>query len=108
MAEFPRGARQVGWILHQSGDDFPWWRVINNSGRISTNCLEHTALFQKELLVNEGVKVTDKFEIDIEKYRYKPRFISFTRGPLVILRRVVDRGGIEPPTSSMRMKRSTN
>jgi len=72
MAGFPRGARQVGWILHQLGDNSPWWRIINNSGRISTSCLEHTALLQKELLINEGVRVTNKLKIDIEKYRYRP------------------------------------
>ena len=71
MADFPRGARNVGWILHQFGDKSPWWRVINNAGRISTKCLEHTALLQKELLMSEGVKVTKKLEIDIEKYRYR-------------------------------------
>ncbi|OGC56081.1 hypothetical protein A3H26_01520 [candidate division WWE3 bacterium RIFCSPLOWO2_12_FULL_36_10] len=72
MAGFPRGARRVGWILHQLGDNSPWWRIINNSGRISTSCLEHTALLQKELLINEGVRVTNKLKIDIEKYRYRP------------------------------------
>ena len=32
----PRGARQVGWTLRRLEDiDIPWWRVINNEGRIS-------------------------------------------------------------------------
>ena len=72
MAGVPRGARQVGWILHQFGDKTPWWRVINNAGRISTKCLEHDANMQKEFLKKEGVQVTKKLNIDIENYRWRP------------------------------------
>ncbi len=74
MAGIPRAAIQVGWVLHISdeNDNLPWWRVINNQGRISTTCLEHTAQTQKELLEREGVKVTSKLKIDIEKYRFRP------------------------------------
>lgn len=72
MAGLPRAARHVGWVLHENGDKVPWWRVINNAGRISTNCLEHTAQMQKELLESEGIKVTEKLNIDIEKYRFRP------------------------------------
>ncbi len=72
MAGVPRGARQVGWILHQFGDKTPWWRVINNAGRISTKCLEHDANMQKEFLEKEGVQVTQKLNIDIENYRWRP------------------------------------
>lgn|SRR3989344_1969049 len=74
MVGIPRAAIQVGWILHIAGDDgkTPWWRVINNAGRISTKCPEHTPLLQKELLEEEGVEVTGKLNIDIEKYRFRP------------------------------------
>jgi methylated-DNA-protein-cysteine methyltransferase related protein len=72
MAGRPRAAREVGWILNQRSDDkTPWWRVINNSGRISIKHPEYSALLQKELLEKEGVKVSDDFEIDIEKYRMR-------------------------------------
>jgi methylated-DNA-protein-cysteine methyltransferase-like protein len=74
MAGFPRAALQVGWVLHTSGGDgiTPWWRVINNAGRISTKCLEHTANNQKTLLEKEGVQVRSNLKIDIEKYRWRP------------------------------------
>jgi len=72
MAGIPRAARQVGNVLHEYGDTVPWWRVINNAGKISTNCIEHTALNQKELLKKEGVKVTTSLTIEIEKYRFRP------------------------------------
>jgi methylated-DNA-protein-cysteine methyltransferase related protein len=70
----PRAALQVGWVLHSAGGDgsTPWWRVINNAGRISTKCEEHTALMQKKLLENDGVKVDSKLNINIERYRFIP------------------------------------
>ncbi len=75
MTGNPRAARQVGWVLNKLGDNkTPWWRVINNSGRISIKHSEFTALEQKELLESEGVEVSKNFEIDIENYR-------FTGGP---------------------------
>jgi len=73
MAGEPRAARQVGWVLNQKSDDkTPWWRVINNSGRISIKHPEISALEQKGLLEKEGVKVGNNFEIDIEKCRWHP------------------------------------
>lgn len=42
LAGVPRGARQVGNILCQHGEgNTPWWRVINNAGRITTTCGSH-------------------------------------------------------------------
>ena len=73
-AGIPRGARQVGWILNQSkpGSEIAWWRVINNEGRISIKNKNLHAEDQKRYLVSEGIKVGDNYEIDIEKYRFKP------------------------------------
>ena len=74
MAGVPRAARQVGWVLHGFSEKYnlPWWRVINNVGRISTNCLDHTALMQKEFLERESIVVNKDLTLDIEKYRYRP------------------------------------
>ena len=72
MAGIPRGARQVGRILCHYGEPYPWWRVINNAGRISTTCLDHTSLSQKDLLMKEGVLVDKDLNIDIEKHRWRP------------------------------------
>ena len=74
MAGVPRAARQVGWGLHDYSDKYnlPWGRVINNAGRISTNCLDHTALMQKEFLEKENIIVNKDLTLDIEKYRYRP------------------------------------
>jgi methylated-DNA-protein-cysteine methyltransferase-like protein len=73
MAGESRAARQVGWVLNQKSDEqTPWWRVINNSGRISIKHPEISALEQKELLEKEGVKVGKNFEVNIEKFRWHP------------------------------------
>jgi methylated-DNA-protein-cysteine methyltransferase related protein len=68
----PRGARMVGWILRSlEGVEFPWWRVINNTGRISIKGNRfQTPESQKELLIKENVIVKENFDIEIERYRY--------------------------------------
>jgi methylated-DNA-protein-cysteine methyltransferase-like protein len=73
IAGYPRGARQVGWILHVAGGEngTPWWRVINNKGRISTKCLEHNPNIQKQMLEEDGIIVAKNLDIDIEKYRWR-------------------------------------
>lgn len=77
FAQMPTGARQVGWILHatgnQKGVNIPWWRVVNNQGRISIKgSRKNTAAQQKELLQAEGLEINNKLEFDIEKYRWRP------------------------------------
>jgi methylated-DNA-protein-cysteine methyltransferase related protein len=79
MVGIPRAARQVGWVLHEYGEKTPWWRVINNAGRISTNCEEHTADMQRSLLISEGIAVSESLKIDIEKYRYRPEIKSLRK-----------------------------
>ena len=72
----PRGARQVGWILRgrEGAVEHPWWRVINNEGRITIKGNKHHGpLEQRSRLVAEGIEVTDGFKIAIEKYRYRPK-----------------------------------
>lgn len=77
----PRAARQVGWILNRlevsntagyGFDKFPWWRVVNNAGRISIKGSVHSAPEQKRLLLKEGVDVNEDLTFDIEKYRFIP------------------------------------
>jgi methylated-DNA-protein-cysteine methyltransferase related protein len=72
MVGIPRAAIQVGWVLHESGDTVPWWRVVNKHGRISTTCMEHNANLQKALLEKDGVKVSDDLTIDMTVYRFIP------------------------------------
>lgn len=70
----PRAARQVGWTLRQIENSvtIPWWRVINNAGRISIEGnLHNDKTLQKKLLQQEGIEVNGDFTLKIEKYRFK-------------------------------------
>ncbi len=72
----PRAARQVGWAMRSIEDagDFPWWRVLNNTGRISIKGNQfNSAQQQKELLEAEGVVVSRGFLLNIEAYRFRPK-----------------------------------
>lgn len=70
LAGLPRGARLVGGILHYNSDKFnlPWHRVINRHGFISTTCWDHIKQEQKALLVMEGIKVSESFMVDLNRY----------------------------------------
>ncbi len=70
----PRAARQVGWTLRllEESIKLPWWRVINNAGRITIKGnLHNTPELQKKLLESDGVEVMDDLTLDIETYRFK-------------------------------------
>jgi len=75
----PKGARQVGWALHQLSEqklkEVPWHRVINREGRISTSCLDHTQDEQAYLLKKEKISVEYKdgnYFVDLKKHLWRP------------------------------------
>lgn len=70
----PRAARQVGWILNglEGSTSVPWWRVVNNTGRISIKGSRYDAEDQRKLLEKEGVIVNDDLTFDISQYRFQP------------------------------------
>ncbi len=68
LADSPRAARIVGYILRNCEDTIPWWRVINSNGFISIRGNELTKDDQKFMLEKEGIKVTETYRIDIKKY----------------------------------------
>ena len=78
LAGSPRGARAVGWALHQLPPDklqhVPWHRVVNREGRISTTCVDHDARQQALLLKKEGIAVKYRdgnYFIDLKKYLWR-------------------------------------
>lgn len=78
----PRAARQVGWAMRslEGTPDFPWWRVLNNAGKITIKGnMYNSAQMQKELLEAEGVPINDQFELDIERYRFRPDAATLER-----------------------------
>lgn len=54
-AGFPGAARGVGRVLATSDRDFPWWRVVNASGRLAPG----KEAEQARHLAAEGVAVSD-------------------------------------------------
>ncbi len=69
----PRAARQVGWALRslEGTPDFPWWRIISNTGSITIKGNEFNSRdIQKKHLEAEGVLISHELKIDIERYRY--------------------------------------
>ena len=64
-----RGARQVARILHSMTEKYhlPWHRIINSKGRISIMDARYAAI-QRELLISEGVEVSEEGYVDISKY----------------------------------------
>lgn len=74
MAGSPRAARQVGNILNKLKGhiELPWWRVVNNQGRISIKGSHYHPIDQKLRLEDEGVLINSNLTFDIEKYRWNP------------------------------------
>ncbi|MBI2315232.1 MGMT family protein [Candidatus Daviesbacteria bacterium] len=72
LAGIPRGGRLVGGILHNFGEEIPWYRVVNRHGFISTKCLDHFKKAQKALLEQEGIEVSADFMIDLDRYGWFP------------------------------------
>ncbi|OGM81435.1 hypothetical protein A2393_02520 [Candidatus Woesebacteria bacterium RIFOXYB1_FULL_41_13] len=73
ILDMPRAAREVGWALSrvEDRDMVPWWRVVNNKGRVSIKG-QYSAEEQRQLLLQEGIKVSKDFTFEIEKYRFNP------------------------------------
>jgi methylated-DNA-protein-cysteine methyltransferase-like protein len=72
-AGVPRAARQVGWILNKSEGmiELPWWRVINNEGRISIKGTKYNdRALQKKLLQAENITVSEELHVAMDKYRF--------------------------------------
>lgn len=65
----PRGARQVGWALHQNtqGSGVPCHRVVNRDGRLAPNFAFDGWEEQKRRLDLEGVKFVDKMHVDLRE-----------------------------------------
>ncbi len=70
----PRAAREVGWTLNrmENVDEVPWWRVVNNTGRITIKGSSFSADMQRILLRAEGLIISEDFTFNIEEYRWKP------------------------------------
>ncbi|MDD5900579.1 MAG: MGMT family protein [Lachnospiraceae bacterium] len=72
LAGNKRWARVVGYALHANPDPahIPCHRVVNREGAVSEAFAFGGGNRQAELLLSEGVEVTEK-KVDLEKYRWK-------------------------------------
>ena len=70
----PRASRQVGWALATLPpySEVPWWRVINAQGYLSIKNDNFSKDHQKELLKKEGIVVSSKYIVDLQKYHWRP------------------------------------
>ncbi|MFX0005406.1 MAG: MGMT family protein [Candidatus Hermodarchaeota archaeon] len=77
LAGNPKAARQVSWVLHSSSKKYnlPWHRVISSNGNISLKSIEDRQ-YQKNLLEQEGIKISDGFKVDLENYLWKIKSIE--------------------------------
>lgn len=74
----PGAAQAVGRAMHQMDREpskkmqrYPWWRVINSKGYISTTCREHSAEVQHDLLARESIVVEWRdslYWVDLKRY----------------------------------------
>ncbi|MCG3219708.1 MAG: MGMT family protein [Candidatus Heimdallarchaeota archaeon] len=72
LAGNPRAARQVVRTLNTQTKKhkLPWHRMINAQGKIAIKD-PFGADEQKALLLAEGVEVSEKYTISLEKYQWK-------------------------------------
>lgn len=72
-AGFPRQPRRVARLLSQLPPDspLPWWRVIAAPGRIAAREEPHMRR-QARRLRAEGVTVGPRWQVDLERFRWRP------------------------------------
>lgn len=69
----PRGARAVGWALHQApGDGLPCHRVVNRVGFLSGGWHFGHPDVMAGLLRAEGVPFVDDYQVDIDACLWVP------------------------------------
>jgi alkylated DNA nucleotide flippase Atl1 len=60
-----RAARIVGGIAHFGDPDLPWQRVVNKQGGLASG-YPGGRRGHKQVLEQEGVKVSEDFKVDVE------------------------------------------
>ncbi|MBR1891835.1 MAG: MGMT family protein [Clostridia bacterium] len=69
----PRASRAVGWALRKNPQPFviPCHRVVNRSGKLSAAFAFGGIDMQRELLLSEGVTVSDDYAVDLNKFGWE-------------------------------------
>jgi methylated-DNA-protein-cysteine methyltransferase-like protein len=81
LAGLQNGARQVVRVLHSRSekDELPWFRVLRKDGSIALPPGEGFEL-QVSLLEAEGVEVSPRGEVDLERFGWRPSAAPSGRG----------------------------
>jgi methylated-DNA-protein-cysteine methyltransferase-like protein len=76
LAGIPRQPRRIGYALSALPPDsaVPWHRVINAKGEISMRARPGAENIQRKLLKREGVAFDRSGRIDLERFRWRPRY----------------------------------
>ncbi len=64
--------RTVGYVMHSSGDNTPWHRVINAQGGCSTVRIALPENKQQLMLEREGIKFDERGRCDLARYLWTP------------------------------------
>lgn len=72
MCGSPRASRAVGYALHFNPrpDQIPCFRVVNRFGRLADKFAFGGIDRQKELLIRDGVEVSEDYYVDLDKYGF--------------------------------------
>ena len=69
---YPRGARMVGWIMHQTPEGVPAQRVINSKGELSGSWAFGPEGRMRQLLEAEGITFTEDGKVNLKRYGWDP------------------------------------
>jgi methylated-DNA-protein-cysteine methyltransferase-like protein len=69
---YPRGARMIGYIMHECPRDVPAQRVINSKGELTGSFAFGARNRMRELLEAEGIIFSDDGRVDLKRYGWDP------------------------------------
>jgi methylated-DNA-protein-cysteine methyltransferase-like protein len=69
---YPRGARMVGMIMHESVPGVPAQRVINSKGELSGSWAFGEPDRMRQLLEDEGIVFSAEDRVDLKRYGWDP------------------------------------
>lgn len=69
---YPRGARMIGWFMHESPEGVPAQRVINSKGELSGSWAFGSPERMRQLLEEEGIIFSDQGRVDLKRYGWDP------------------------------------
>lgn len=69
---YPRGARMVGWIMHEAPQGVPAHRVINSKGELTGSPAFGPRGRMRQLLEADGVTFSPDERVDMKRYGWDP------------------------------------